>query len=144
MNYNICLSVILTLFLLGCEPIKKTEKMNTDFSNKYKNVGFTLIYDVNLEINKKLDDRSLQIFHKSLKNKSSVKITNPINGKSLIAKVKSNRVNFSDFYNSVISYRIAETLEIDFNEPYVEIVLLSDDSTFVAKKTKTFDQEKSC
>ena len=142
MNYNICLSVILTLFLLGCEPIKKTEKMNTDFSNKYKNVGFTLIYDVNLEINKKLDDRSLQIFHKSLKNKSSVKITNPINGKSLIAKVKSNRVNFSDFYNSVISYRIAETLEIDFNEPYVEIVLISDDSTFVAKKTKTFDQEK--
>ena len=33
-------------------------------------------------------------------------------------------------------------LEIDFEEPYIEIILISDDTTFVAKKTKTYDQEK--
>ena len=42
---------------------------------------------------KKLDHRSLQIFHKTLKAKSQVKITNPLNNKSLIAEIKSNRVN---------------------------------------------------
>ena len=101
-----------------------------------------MIFDDNLEKIKKIDDRSLLIYHKNLKKKSSVKITNPKNGKSLIAEVKSNKQKFSDFYNSVISRRIAEDLELDFNEPYLQIVLISKDSTFIAKKTKTFEAEK--
>ena len=84
----------------------------------------------------------LYLYNKNLKKKSSVKITNPKNGKSLIAEVKSNKQKFSDFYNSVISRRIAEDLELDFNEPYLQIVLISNDSTFIAKKTKTFEAEK--
>ncbi len=142
MNYKLTLLSFLCIFLLGCEPVKKGKSLNLQPSDKYKNVGFALIYDENLKLKNKLDNRSLLIFHKSLKNKSSVKITNPENGKSLIAKVKSNRTKFSNFYNSVISLRIAETLEIDMNEPYIEIVLVSDESTFVAKKTKTFEEEK--
>ena len=129
--------------MTGCEPVKKSKNLEFDFSNRYKNMGFSLIYNDNLNLKKKIDERSLLIFHKSLKNRSSVKITNPQNGKSLIAKVKSNRVNFSEFYNSVISLRIAETLEIDFDEPYVEILVVSENSTFVAKKTKTFDEERN-
>ena len=74
---------------------------------------------------------------------AQLKITNPENGNSLIAEVKSNRVKFSDFYNSILSSRIAETLELNLNEPYVEIILISKDSTFVAKKAKTFDEEKN-
>ena len=142
MNYKLTILIFFSIFLVGCEPIKKSDKINIDLSNKYKNFGFTLIYNDNLGIKKKLDDRSLEIFHETLKNKSSVKITNPKNGKSLIAKVKSNKVVFSKFYNSVISIRIAQLLEIDFEEPYIEIILISDDTTFVAKKTKTYDQEK--
>ena len=60
----------------------------------------------------------------------------------MIARVKSNKVNFSFFYNYVISKRIAEDLELDKNEPFVEILLLSKDSTFIAKKAKTFEEEK--
>ncbi len=71
-----------------------------------------------------------------------VKITNPENGKSLIAEVKSNRIKFSEFYNSIISQRIVEVLDLDLENPYVEIILISKNSTFVAKKTKTFDEEK--
>jgi hypothetical protein len=56
--------------------------------------------------------------------------------------VKSNRVKFSDFYNSVVSNRIAETLELNLEEPYIEILLIPKNSTFVAKKAKTFDEEK--
>ena len=77
-----------------------------------------------------------------MKRKSIVKITNPKNKKSLIANVKSNRIKFSDFYNSIISPRIAEDLELDLAEPYIEIILVSKNSTFIAKKTKTFEEEK--
>jgi hypothetical protein len=100
-----------------------------------------LIYNESLNL-KKLDNRSLQIFHKNLKKKSFVKITNPENGKSLIAEVKSNKEKFSSFYNSVITKRIAETLKINPKEPFIEIILISKNSTFIAKKAKTFDEEK--
>ena len=138
---------ILFLFFVmsSCEQTKitKSKKIDFDFDNRYRNIGFALIYDDSLEDIKKLDPRSLTIYHKSLKRKSLVKITNPENGNSLIAEVKSNRVKFSEFYNSVLSSRIAETLKLDLEEPYVEIVLVSKNSTFIAKKAKTFDEERS-
>jgi len=92
---------------------------------------------------KKLDTRSLNIYHKSLKKKSIVKITNPENGKFLIAEVKSNKIKFSNFYNSVLSLRIAQELNLDLKEPYIEIILISKNSTFIAKKAKMFDEEKT-
>ena len=143
MNYKIILISILSLLLYGCnQNINNSKNVNFKIEKKYSNIGFALIFDNNLEKIKKIDDRSLLIYHKNLKKKSSVKITNPKNGKSLIAEVKSNKQKFSDFYNSVISKRIAEDLELDFDEPYLQIVLISKDSTFVAKKTKTFEAEK--
>ena len=142
MNYKILIIIFTSFFLASCEAPKKTDKLNLNFSKKYKNSGFALIYSDGVDIKKKLDNRSLLIFHKTLKNKSSVKITNLKNGKSLIATVKSNKAKYSDFYNSVITTRIAETLDIDFTEPYIEVVLISKENTFIAKKSKTFDQEK--
>jgi hypothetical protein len=120
-----------------------------NYSNylKYSNTVFTLIYDEQLKkdnkISKKIDNRALVIFHKKIKKNSFVKITNPVNDKSIIAKVISNNVQFSDFYNSVITKRIANELSIDLNEPYVDLVLISENSTFIAKKAKTFDEEKN-
>ena len=144
MNYRILLIFLLCFSILGCDNqnFNNSKKIKTKIEPKYSNIGFALIYNEELENIKKIDNRSLFIFHKSLKKKSSVKITNPKNGKSIIAVVKSNRVKFSDFYNSIISKRIAEDLELDFNEPYLEILLISNKNTFVAKKTKTFDEEK--
>ena len=60
----------------------------------------------------------------------------------MIAEIKSNRVKFSNFYNSVITSRISEILEINPSEPYIEIILISKDTTFIANKTKTFQEEK--
>ncbi len=144
MNYKLSLIFFLSLFLLSCEQLKvqNSKKLDIKFSEKYKNSGFALIYSENLKI-KSLEKRSLNIYHKSLKKKSLVKILNPINGKYLIAEVKSNKVNFSNFYNSVLSSRIAEELELDSAEPLVEIILIAKDSTFVAKKSKMFEEEKS-
>jgi len=142
MNYKILL-ILLSFFLIGCVQVpKQLDKSEIKLEKKYANSGFALIFDESLDKIKKLDDRSLMIYHKSLKRKSTVKITNPKNGKSLIAEVKSNNQKFSDFYNSVISKRIAEDLDLDFNEPLLRITLVSRNSAFIAKKSKTFEEEK--
>ena len=136
------------LFLTACQQIDGDRKV-INYSNylKYSNTGFTLVYDEQLKkdnkISKKIDDRALVIFHKKIKKNSFVKITNPVNNKSIIAKVISNNAQFSDFYNSVITSRIANELSIDLDEPYVDLVLISENSTFIAKKAKTFDEEKN-
>ena len=139
---NIIILISFILFV-GCEQytLKRSSKLNLKPEKKYQNTGFSLIYNDDLNL-KKLENRSLQIFHKSLKSKSLVKITNLLNDKSLIAEVKSNRVEFSNFYNSVITSRIAEDLELNFNEPYIKITLISNNSTFIAKKAKIFEEEK--
>ena len=83
------------------------------------------------------------IFHNKILKNSFVKITNPINDKYVIAEVISNNAKFSDFYNSVITQRIAEELSLNPREPYIDLVLISKNSTFIAKKAKTFEEEKS-
>ena len=143
MNFKLKLFIIFFLFLNNCEQSlsKKSRIINIEQTDRYKNLGFALIYNDNLENIKKIESRSLSIYHKSLKKKSMVKITNPLNGNSLIAQVKSNKVKFSNFYNSILSPRIAEELELNDKEPYVEINLISKNSSFVAKKAKTFEEE---
>ncbi len=143
MKFRITILLLCFTLLIGCQEYssKKSPKINLFPDKKYNNTGFSLIYDDGLNI-KKLDNRSLQIFHKNLKKKSFVKITNPLNNKFLIAEVKSNKVKFSNFYNSIISQRIAETLDLNPNEPFIEITLVTKNSTFVAKKAKTFEEEK--
>ena len=147
MNYKILIIIISTFFLTNCEQNNVDKKIfNQQLFDKYTNTGFALIYTDSLKkekkITKKIDNRSLLIFHKNLKKNSFVKITNPMNQKTIIAEVISNNVDFSDFYNCVITSRIAEELSLDLNEPYVDLVLISHNSTFVAKKAKTFDEEK--
>jgi len=147
MNYKILIIIIFAYFLVGCEQ-NKLNKIEIDKKtfDKYKNSGFALVYNKELKakkkITKKLDNRSLLIFHKNLKKNSFVKITNPTNQKTIIAEVVSNQVQFSDFYNCVISLRIAEELSLDLYEPYVDLILISQDSSFIAKKAKTFEEEK--
>ena len=113
---------------------------------KKQNKGFTLMFDESLLkkdiISKKIDNRSYSIFQKSLKKNSNVKITNLLNNKSVIAKVVSNKAKYPFFFNSVITQRISEDLDINIDEPYVEIVLISNNSSFVAKKTKIFKEEE--
>ena len=145
MNYKKIFVVILLFFLNSCETINKQKEKKITFKieDRYQNSGFTLIYDQIFDNKiKKLDERSLNIYHKTLPKKSNVKIINPANGNYLIALVKSNKIDFPFFYNSVISKRIAEELELDENEPFVEILLISKNSAFVAKKAKTFEEEK--
>ena len=146
MNFKKLLFIFLILFVSACNQYDKKEKTLEHKSyQKFSNTGFALIYDdelkKNKKISKKIDNRSLLIFHNKIKKNSFVKITNPSNDKSIIAEVISNNVKYSDFYNSVITKRIAEELSLNPKEPYIDLVLISKNSTFVAKKAKTYDEE---
>tara|TARA_B100001540_G_scaffold253046_1_gene229581 strand:- start:624 stop:1385 length:762 start_codon:yes stop_codon:yes gene_type:complete len=143
MNYKIILFII-SFALFSCKNEKNEVIYKKNFIN-YSNKGFALIYDDKLYknkiVNKKLNDRSLLIFSSSLEVETPVRVTNLLNGKYLIAKVGKNS-NYPFFYNSVVSKRIASDLEIDSNEPYVEIKTLIQKNSFIINKAKTFDEEK--
>ena len=143
---NILITVI-CLFLSNCTtPSLVNKKINKTIINGYSNKGFALIYNDNLYnkkiVNKKIDERSLIIFQKSLKDKTNVKITNILNNKSLIVTVGKNSL-YPSFNNSVISQRIADELELDINQPYVEVLEIVQNSIFVAQKAKMYEEEKS-
>jgi len=145
MNFKIILIII--LFLYSCDSrninISKRDIITPDIS--YSNKGFTLVFEESLKkkkiINKKIGNRSLIIFQRNLKKDTSVKITNLLNNKSILAKVGANS-KYPIFYNSVISKRIYDELELDINQPYVEIVAISSNSIFFSKKSKMYDEEK--
>jgi len=148
MNFKKFLLILILLFLSACNQFEKNNKSLVYISDqKYSNSGFALIYEDQLKnekkISKKIDNRSLFIFHNKIKKNSFVKITNPVNDKSIIAEVISNNVKFSNFYNCVITKRIVEELSLNPDEPYINLVLISKKSTFIAKKAKTFDEEKN-
>ena len=137
MNYRYLL-LILFFFQFACTnypielPKKKIEVTKSFFTNK----GFTLVYNnklyKNKTINTKLEDRSLIIFQKNLKKNTKVKVTNLINSKTTIATV-GKKAKYPNFFNSVLSKRIYEELEISVSEPYVQITTISENTTFFAK-----------
>ena len=123
------------------------ETNETEFIHKknFTNKGFTLVYSEDLYknkiISKKIDNRALIIFQKNLKKCTSVKIKNILNNKTVIAKVGA-KSKYPLFNNSVISNRIATEIELDHNEPYIQIIEILRNSAFIAKKVTIFDEEK--
>ena len=145
MNYKKYLSIF--ILIISCSSIERIENIskNQVIRDSFKSNGFTLVFTDSLKydkiVSKKIDERSLIIFQNNLKKGTSVKITNLLNNKSLIAKVGDN-ISYPSFFNSVISKRIFTELEIDESEPYIQIYEINENSTFVAKKAKIFDEEK--
>ena len=78
---------------------------------------------------------------KLIKKNTIVKVTNILNNKSVIATV-GNNADYPLFNNAVLSLRIADEIVLNENEPYVEILEVLVDSVFVAKRAKTFKEEK--
>ena len=77
MNYKSFISIIFIIAFTGCDQSSTLNKnINISKEKQYRNYGFALIYSKNLDKIRELDGRSLNIYHKSLKNKSIVKITN--------------------------------------------------------------------
>ena len=144
MKYNFFLILLIVLITSCASNNYKTVNVDPIFE-KFSNNGFALIYNDKLYndkiISKKMNERDLIIFQRNLRKGTSVKITNPFNNKTIIAKV-GKKANYPSFNNSVVSIRISEELEIDINEPYIVIEEIRDNASFIAKKAKTFEEEK--
>ena len=139
---KISILFIVNIVLYSCADyrIEKKEKLY------YSSSGFALIYEDNLYlqkvVNKKINNEDLSVMHNLLKINTPVRIINPDNLKVIETKIYK-RANYPKIFNVVISQKIASILELDANNPFVEIIEIKKNKTFVAKKSNTYEEEKN-
>ena len=81
-------------------------------------------------------------FASFFKNNTLVSISNPFNSKSLTAKIKKT-IKYPLIYNIVITKKMADKLDLDINNPYVEVLSIKKNDKFIAKEASIFDEEKN-
>ena len=84
----------------------------------------------------------MQISHQNLKIGTLLKITNPINKKSITLK-NTKRIKYPDFYKILITKPVVDKLDLDSELPILEITEIKKNKSFVAKKAKIFNEEKT-
>tara|TARA_Y100000590_G_C15683528_1_gene1000708 strand:- start:998 stop:1774 length:777 start_codon:yes stop_codon:yes gene_type:complete len=137
--------LISILFLTSCVNYKIEKSSNKIEKKFYSSSGFALIYNEDLFkqglVNKRVKNDKIYIMHSFLKTNTPIKIINPITSKSITAKV-NKRAKYPGIFNIVVSEKVAEILSLDYNNPYVEVNEIKKNQTFVAKKGKTYEEEK--
>jgi hypothetical protein len=125
--------------------MKKPSKINEPTYYSYSSKGFALIYDNSVFeskiVDKKLYNSQNYVLHPFLENNTLVSISNPFNSKSLTVKIRKT-INYPSIYNIVITKKMADKLELDINNPYVEVLSIRRNDKFIAKKASIFDEEK--
>ena len=145
MKFNLSY-IYIFVFLFSCtQDMKIMKKPSKIKEPTYSSKGFALIYDNSVFeskiVDKKLNNGQNYVLHPFLKNDTWVSISNPFNSKSLTAKIKKS-INYPSIYNIVITKKMADKLELDINNPYVELLSIRENDKFVAKEASIFDEEK--
>ena len=135
--------LLLFIFLLfSCSPNLTTFNQNKNYSAK----GFAYIYNdydfKNKIIKGKLNNNLMQISHQNLKVGTLLKITNPKNKESIVLK-NVKRIRYPDFYKSVITESVAQKINLNKELPIIEIFEIKKNKSFVAKKAKIYNEEKT-
>ena len=143
MNLNkIFLTFVFSIILSSCADYKVEKKKKHFYSSK----GFVLIFEDDLYVqkivNKKINNAELHTMHDILKINTPIKIINPENSKFVETKIYK-RANYPKIFNIVITQKIASILELDQNNPYVEIYEIKKNKTFIANQANTFEEEKN-
>ena len=130
--------IIFFIFFYSCTSI-----YNQNIS--YNSSGFALIFNeqdyINKKINKKLNNDNFEAAHRILKPGTIVRITNPTNKNSIVTKIKK-RAEFPTLYNLLISQSIADKLDLKSDDPFIELISIKKNKSFVAQETKIFKEEK--
>ena len=139
------LPLLMVIFLYGCSELEGFNSTTNTNKQLYSSKGFALIYDQKLfengTIKKKLYNDDINIIHSKLNANTYVEITNLDNLKSLKARV-SAKSDYPNFFNVLITKKVAKILDLDFNNPYVEISQIKKNKTFIAKEGTIFEEEK--
>ena len=139
--------IYLFVFLFSCtQDMKIIKKHLKVIEPTYSSKGFALIYEdaifENEIVNKKLNNDQDYVLHPFLKNNTLVNISNPLNSKSLTAKIRET-IEYPSIYTVVITKKMAESLDLDINNPYVEVLTIKKNEKFIAKKASIFEEEKN-
>ena len=148
MKFNL-IYIYIFIFLFSCTQdmkiIKKHSKVKVR-EQTYSSKGFALIYEDSIFerkiVNKKLNNDQNYVLHSFLKNNTLVGISNPFNSKSLTAKVRKT-YKYPSIYNIVITKKMADNLDLDINNPYVEVLTIKKNDKFIAKEASIFEEEKN-
>ena len=144
--YRSILLFVFFIHLYSCADYKM-DKTNQDKEKLYySSSGFALIFEDKLYkekiISKKINNDEIRAMHVFLKKNTFIKIINPLNSKTVETKIYSNS-KYPKIFNIVISQKIASILELDINNPYIEIIEVKKNKTFIAKEGNIFDEEKN-
>ena len=105
-----------------------------------------MIYSDNLYdgkvVDKKLNNEKIITMHNLLKTGTPIKITNPSNSRFIETKIYK-KANYPKIFNIVLSKNAASILELDVDNPYVEIFEIKKNKKFIAKESNMFDEEKN-
>ena len=136
--------LFITLFFLltACANVDQKNKVEKKYFNSK---GFALIYEEshfkNNVINKKINNENIVVMHSFIKKNTPVRIVNPENSKFIETKILKNAI-YPNIFNIVVSKKIADMLNLNIENPYVEVQELKINKKFVAKKANTFEEER--
>ena len=134
------------VFLFNCVGYEKNKSAQIDKKIYFSSSGFALIYEDSLYkdkiVNKRINNEQVLLLHNILKRNTPVLITNLKNSKSLELKVYKN-ANYPKIFNVLISKKIASILDLDIDNPFVEIVELKKNKKFIAKEGNMFEEERN-
>ena len=145
MNYLKIIFIILFFsFYVSCANYKINK--TSQEKEYYNSNGFALIYEEELYnqkiIKKRLDNDSLHVISNLLKKSTPIEILNPLNGEIVETEIYF-KGDFPDIFKVVISKKIASILQLDAENPYVEISEIKLNKKFVAKESNIFDEERN-
>ena len=147
MNINKKILTFIFIFLLySCADYNTGKIIKEKNKVYYSSSGFALIYDENFYVdkitNRKIDNAEIIVMHNILKKNTPIKIINPENFKVIETKIY-NSANYPNIFNAIISEKIASILELDANNPFIELIELKKNKTFIAKEGSIFEEEKN-
>ena len=143
---KIILVFVCIITMYSCADYKVNKAIQKKEKLYFSSSGFALIYEDNLYIqkvvNKKIDNEDIKVMHSLLKTNTPIKIINPANLKVIETKIYK-KANYPKIFTIVISEKIASILELDIDNPFVEVIEVKKNKTFVAKKTNIYEEEKN-
>ena len=142
---NFIKKIILLLLLTSCANYQFDNSKKKKERIFFNSSGFAMIYeDIYFKdglVSKKIDNTKNITMHSFLKRNTTIIIINPVNEKEIEVKINKNS-DYPKIFNLVITKRIADTLKLDLENPYIEIREIKKNKTFIAKETDMFEEEK--
>ena len=126
--------LIFFFFLVSCTNYSSGINKKSGYSSR----GFAYV-EQNPPLTLKNDN--FFISHNKLRVGTKLRIINPENKKSLELKIKK-KIQYDNFYKALISKSIADVLDLSLEFPYIEIIEIKTNKSFVAKRAITDVEEK--